>query len=426
MNYCQRIEDCFSDRLNQHGITRAEHEAALTQLVTAFDTLKARRIEPANALLDIAAHTGDLAGIERLATDIRQRFRHVVVAGTGGSGLSGRTLVGLMPITVNPAFHFLDNIDPDTMEAVLERIDIKESCFLIISRSGTTAETLSQFYALVHHVGKTFGEKAIGERFFVISLPEDNPLRHSAGGWGMTLLDHHQQIGGRFSVLTNVGLLPAAIAGLDIRALRKGAATVARQMDEVIAPADCAPAAGAALQYAYIRKNYPITVMLPYAERLACFSAWYRQSWAESLGKQGRGSTPIRALGTTDQHSQLQLYLDGPKDKLFTMITLERAGQGPVIAAPDIPELAYLKGKTLGDVMAAEQKATFETLVAHGCPVRLFTLTSLGEEQMGALLMHFMLEIILTSFLLDVNPFDQPAVEEGKKRARKALLKGDL
>ena len=165
-----------------------------------------------------------------------------------------------------------------------------------------------------------------------------------------------------------------------------------------------------------------MSVMLPYCERLSGFSAWYRQSWAESLGKGGKGTTPISAVGTTDQHSQLQLYLDGPKDKFFTMIMHDRAGTGQKIHAPDFSGLEYLHGKTTGDIMAAEQQATLETLVGHGRPVRVIRIGALDEAALGALLMHFTLEIFFMAKLLDVNAFDQPAVEEGKRAARDYLL----
>lgn len=423
----QHITDhCFSDRLGGMGVARTEADAALAKLAPAFKALAARELEAATALFDTAARTDDLADIETLAAELRARFRHVVVAGTGGSGLNGKMLVGLKPLTVSPGFHFLENIDPDVMDALLSQLNVEQSCFLIISRSGATAETLSQFYVLLDHVTQRLGAAAARERFFAITLPGTNPLRSSAEALGIRVLDHEQRIGGRFSVLTNVGLFPAALAGLDIRALRRGAQTVIAQMDKAKTPADSYPALGAALQYAYIQKNYPITVMMPYSERLAGLSAWYRQSWAESLGKQGRGATAACAIGTTDQHSQLQLYLDGPKDKIIHLLTLKRAGKGRAVPAPDLPELAYFKHKTMGDVMAAEQRATIETLVAAHCPVRIFALDSLGEEEMGALVMHFTLEIILLAFLLDVNPFDQPAVEESKKLARDYLLKGDL
>ena len=258
----------------------------------------------------------------------------------------------------------------------------------------------------------------------IITEPEESPLSRAAKNHAIPWLPHAQDIGGRFSILTNVGLLAGAIAGLDIRALRRGAQTVVAQMDQAKTPADCPPALGAALQCAFIKKHYPISVLLPYADRLNVFAAWWRQCWAESLGKSGLGSTPVPALGTTDQHSQLQLYLDGPHDKLFTVLTINRARTGPLIPLPEDKALAYLKGKTTGDVMEAEQLATLKTFINHKCPVRHFMLESLTEESFGALLMHMMLEIIFTSELLGVNPFDQPAIEEGKKLAHDYLLSG--
>jgi glucose-6-phosphate isomerase len=182
--------------------------------------------------------------------------------------------------------------------------------------------------------------------------------------------------------------------------------------------ADCSSAVGAALQHGFMGKGRNISVMLPYSERLAGFSSWYRQSWAESLGKAGRGSTPIRAVGTTDQHSQLQLYLDGPKDKLFHLITLKRSGTGQIVPLPQGGEFAYLNGRTTGDIMEAQQKATFETFIRNGCPVRHFEIDRLDEATLGGLLMHFTLEIIFMAEMLDVNPFDQPAVEESKALSR--------
>ena len=158
--------------------------------------------------------------------------------------------------------------------------------------------------------------------------------------------------------------------------------------------------------------------MLPYADQLDSFALWYRQLWAESLGKDGKGTTPIRALGTVDQHSQLQLYLDGPKDKFFTLIAPKWQGQGDVIQSSLIPELT---GKTMGDLFDAELRATYETLIRHKCPTRFITMDTLNERTLGALMMHFMIETILTSSLMGVNAFDQPAVEEGKRIAREYL-----
>jgi glucose-6-phosphate isomerase len=162
---------------------------------------------------------------------------------------------------------------------------------------------------------------------------------------------------------------------------------------------------------------------MPYVDRLGWFGFWFRQLWAESLGKQGHGTTPIRALGTVDQHSQLQLYLGGPRDKLYTLITAPSAGVGRVVGRAVIgdPALAYLADHSLGDLLDAEARATYETLARNRRPVRLIALERLDEEALGELFMHFMLETMLAAHLIGVDPFDQPAVEEGKVLARQYL-----
>jgi glucose-6-phosphate isomerase len=162
---------------------------------------------------------------------------------------------------------------------------------------------------------------------------------------------------------------------------------------------------------------------MPYVDRLACFGLWFRQLWAESLGKRGQGTTPVNALGTVDQHSQLQLYLDGPRDKMFSVVLLDCAGTGPRVdpALADDRALGYLTGRSVGDLMDAEGRATVETLIRNGRPTRVFRLTALDERVMGALMMHFMLETVIAAHLLGVDPFDQPAVEEGKVLTRQYL-----
>jgi glucose-6-phosphate isomerase len=422
MIYQHNTDHCF-DPAASHGITAARLNPLLAQLAPTLAALNDNRFPGAAPLVALSSRSDDLDEIEALAAKIRGRFRTIVVAGTGGSGLSGRTLIQLAPMACGAQFYFMENIDPCSMDDLLDTMDIESTCFLIISKSGSTAETLCQFYILLEYVVSKIGRDKASAHFVVITVPGSSPLRDSANEYGMTVLDHPSDIGGRYSVLTCVGLLPAAIAGLDIRALRRGAHQVVSQMQGATHPQDCFPAIGAALQYAFIQQGYPLTVMLPYSEQLAVFGLWYRQCWAESLGKKGKGSTPIPAIGATDQHSQLQLYLDGPKDKLFHMIMLDRNGKGRKINAPARPDLDYLRGRTMGDLLAAEQQATLESLVRHGCPVRVFALPALDEEHMGALLMHFMLEIIFTSALLDIDPFDQPAVEEGKILARQYLMK---
>ena len=183
-------------------------------------------------------------------------------------------------------------------------------------------------------------------------------------------------------------------------------------------------AVGAAVSVALNReRNIGISVLMPYSDRLVKFAQWYRQLWAESLGKDGKGTTPVEALGAVDQHSQLQLYLDGPADKMFTIIAPDHAGTGATIDAGLADELGldYLAGRTVGDLMAAEARATVDSLVGEGCPTRVLAVDRVDAATVGALMMHYMLESVLAARLLAVDPFDQPAVEDSKVRARAYL-----
>lgn len=412
--------------MNQGGLGEAELEEGLSRLVPALASLQARRDPASAALLNLPLHEGDLPAILEAARHIAHRFSNLVVVGAGGSGLGACVLTSFVqtrpPINVS----FLDNIDPDAISQILDSIDLARTCFLVVSKSGSTVETLAHFFVLFDCTRQALGENKAAQHFLLITLPDDNPLRKLAHAHNIKTLDHASDIGGRFSVLTNVGLLPAATCGMDVRALRLGAGEVVAALDRAKTPRDVPAAVGAALQYGFMLKGRNISVMLPYAKRLSGFSSWYRQSWAESLGKDGKGTTPIRAVGTTDQHSQLQLYLDGPKDKLFHLIMQKRAGSGQYLSPSYCADIPYLAGKTTGDVMEAQQRATLETLVQRGCPVRVFELETLGEKELGALVAHFTLEIIFMSALLGVNPFDQPAVEHSKQLTRQWLTEGRL
>jgi glucose-6-phosphate isomerase len=302
----------------------------------------------------------------------------VVVLGTGGSSLGGQTLYALCDQGFGPKgggarVRFHDNVDPATFDSLLAALDPAKTAIVAISKSGTTAETMAQLLVLLAWAKGAGG--AAGGRFVAITEAKPSPLRRLAEAHGMIVLDHDPGIGGRYSVLSNVGLLPAMVGGLDAQRLRLGASEVLLATLAARDPSDSAPAVGAALSVALYRyKGAGATVLMPYADRLERFALWFRQLWAESLGKNGTGTTPVRAVGTVDQHSQLQLYLDGPRDKMFTkmftLILTGCAGEGPEIdgALGADPEIAYLAGKRLGALMDAEGRATAETLARHGLP----------------------------------------------------------
>jgi glucose-6-phosphate isomerase len=251
-----------------------------------------------------------------------------------------------------------------------------------------------------------------------------NGLRDLLAAHRVTMLDHDASVGGRYSVLTNVGLLPAAVAGLNVEKIRAGAAAALTPILGARPAKEVSSAVGAALAVTLAQRNQKsISVMMIYADRLERFARWYVQLWAESLGKNGKGTTPLAALGPVDQHSQLQLFMAGPRDKLFTVITVGGVERGPRMDA-ELAKLAGepgLAGKTIGDLVAAQGRATAETLAKNGCPVRTIHLDKLDEASFGELLMHFMLETIIAAHLFGVDPFDQPAVEEGKVLAKRYL-----
>jgi glucose-6-phosphate isomerase len=318
--------------------------------------------------------------------------------------------------------HFPDNLDGHSFTTLLSRLNYRRTTFLAVSKSGSTAETLAQFLSVIGTFKALGLEGEMRERCLVLTEPGDRPLRRLAEKFGMPTLDHDPGVGGRYSVLTAVGLLPAFLGGLNAAAVREGARLVLRQ---TLGEDDSAPVHGAAVTYGLAKKAMRSSVFLPYHDRLHRFARWYRQLAAESLGKNGKGFTPIDALGPVDQHSQLQLYLDGPADKMFTVFYAPMASEGPPVPVDLLGDgaLDYLAGKTIGDLAEAECRATVETLTDNGRPVREFALDTIDERTLGALMMHFMLETIILGFMTKVDPFDQPAVEQGKVLAREYLRK---
>ncbi len=411
MLYKQITDHCFNKAAGKNGISGKTYSHALKKAKEAMVDLKKRNLR----FFEVVNEKKDLKEIDSLAKKIRKSYKHVIISGIGGSSLCGKALANLECINKSPHLIFLDNVDPHTIDCLLDSINLEKTFFLTISKSGGTLETLTQFLACLDFVNKKLGKKAVKKQFAVITEPGKNHLRQLANDWDIDVLDHDPKVGGRFSAFTNVGLLPAALAGLDIWQIRKGAKEVAEN-ESII---------GAALNVCMMEKGININVIMPYVDRLSSLADLYCQIWSESLGKDGFGSTPVKAMGAVDQHSQLQLYLAGPEDKFFTLIMLNQKNKGKRINSSLIKnkELSYIKDKTVGDIMQAEQEATYKTLLRHKLPVRTIMLEKLDEKVLGALLMHFYVETMLTGLILNINPFDQPAVEEGKVIARSILGK---
>jgi glucose-6-phosphate isomerase len=436
MGLNQSIEAAREARIGREGVSEAAFADSLARTGEALAWIKARHADGRLPLLRLPEQTGDLGTIKDAASRIAEGASDIVFLGTGGSSLGGQTLgqlaghgvPGLGLLRDGPRLHFMDNLDADTYTALLARLPLASTRFVAVSKSGGTGETLMQTVAALSAVQAAGLSIEVPRLFFGITEPtipdRRNGLRDLLTGHGVAMLDHDPGVGGRYSVLTNVGLLPAAIAGLDIAAVRRGAAVALAPILAGAEPAQVSAAVGAALSVALaISRAKPITVLMAYADRLERFTRWYVQLWAESLGKDRRGTTPIAALGPVDQHSQLQLFIGGPCDKLFTVVTVAAGGRGPCIdaALANAAGEPGFGGKTIGDLVAAQGRATAETLAANGCPVRTIHLDWLDEASLGELLMNFMLETIVTAHLLGVDPFDQPAVEEGKVLAKRYL-----
>lgn len=398
---------------------------------TAFDAALARGDDAigwlrghADALLGIAGETADIDAAAAIVAAFTQNTSEVVVLGIGGSSLSGKALIALRPHdATGPRLSFPDNPDPVSWSDALARYDLKTTRFVAISKSGGTAETLMQVLTAADAIEKAGGGAHLKHHFAVVTEPKPSPLKAFAEQIGAPTLDHPLAIGGRYSVLSIVGMLPALIAGLDVGAIRAGARAV---VDATLATKGEANAAlaGAALHHALAQEGrMRETVLWSYADRLSLLGAWWRQLWAESLGKDGQGSTPVAAVGPVDQHSQLQHFRDGPNDTLYTIVATDTVGVGPVVpsARAEALGLSYLSGRAIGDLVDAQARATAQTLSRNGRPVRQIHVPVIDARSFGALTMHFMLETVLMARLMGVDPFDQPGVEEGKVLARSYL-----
>jgi len=431
----QTIDLALASNIGEGGLPRTAVEAALAVVGKGMKRLAEEADTGRLPLLRIPHATEDFEAVREAASWLRRDATDVVFLGTGGSSLGGQALAQLRDYAVpgagrfteSPRVHFLDNLDPVTFDHVLHKLPLSSTRFVAISKSGGTGETLMQTIAVLSALDKAGLRAHPNEIFLGLSEPRPpggrNALRDLLEPEGVRFLDHHAGIGGRYSVLTNVGLLPAAAMGLDIAAIRRGAAEAHEPFGNGTDAKYTPAALGAALNVATILEGKGIAVTMAYADRLERFTRWWVQLWAESVGKDGKGSQPVAAIGPVDQHSQMQLYLGGPNNKLFTVLTTGVAGHGPLMdsrLAQRAGEPGF-GGRRMGELVAAQGRATADMLARNGRPTRQIHIEKLDERALGELLMHFMLETILTAYALGVDPFDQPAVEEGKILAREYL-----
>lgn len=429
------ISGVMDDTIGPPGLSREVLTRTLAQAQGALDWLREQAKEGTLPLLDIVGERADLDAIADTAAWLREDTAHVVVLGTGGSSLGGQALSQVagwhlpgVPHGDGPQLHFLDNLDPSGFADSLAALPLARTRFLVVSKSGGTGETLIQCAAVLDALAAAGLAPAAHMRGLTEPSAQGraNPLRIRLESLGVTIDDHVEGLGGRYTALSNVGLIPAVLMGLDPAAVRAGASSVLQPLLDGAAPEACPPAVGAAIAVALSRTGRAtVNVTMAYSDRLERFTRWWVQLWAESLGKKGRGMTALAAIGPVDQHSQLQLFLDGPNDKLITFIQVRCAGKGAALSHDSASAIGLdtMADRTVGDFVWAQQRATADTLEKACRLVRRMRLDKVDAKTVGALMMHFMLETIIAARLLRVDAFDQPAVEDGKVLARAYLAK---
>ncbi len=428
------IERCTSGVLGEGGLT----PEMLDELRPRLKYARKNVLQAAGSgMLGFMELPGkDPGPLLRFAEDIHGRYDALLVIGIGGSALGTTALAtALLPFFRNelsaverggyPRLYVLDNVDPDETEALFSHLDLTRTLVNVISKSGTTGESMASYLLVRERLEKAVGAGRLRDHLVFTTDPAKGTLRKIGTSLDVPMFDIPPGVGGRFSVLSAVGLLPAALTGMDVRGLLDGAQDMAEWIGRTDGWENPA-AAFAGVQYLEdVRFQRRVSVMMPYSARLRDVADWYRQLWAESLGKevdrQGRavnvGPTPVKSLGVTDQHSQLQLYAEGPDDKIITFLGVGEFEHELIIPAPgaDAEALAYLGGHSLGGLMWAEQRGTTWALGQKGRPSLTITLPRVDAFQVGALLYLLEIATAIAGELYDIDAFDQPGVELSKE-----------
>jgi len=419
----------------EHGITHQQLEALNEQTSPLIKQLNKEKEVGETPYRDLPYSKENPKRVKDLIAKVKDDCKNLVVLGIGGSALGNIALqTALNPYMYNiddtqragPRLFVFDNIDPEQFGSFLGWVDDKldKTIFNVISKSGRTVETAAQFLIVRQLLLEKLGPEGLRNQVIVTTDAKKGTLRNIAGDAGLKTLIVPEGVGGRFSVLSDVGLFSAAMCGIDIDSLLEGA----RDMDKRVSSEDFYknPAAiNAALNYHFYNHGKKISVMFPYSYHLKDLADWYRQLWAESLGKaedlKGSkvhiGPTPVKALGTTDQHSQVQLYREGPNDKLFTFLKVENFGRDLKIApAPECAaELDYLANKDLSVLFNSEKIATEYALLASKRPCLTVVFPEVNAYTVGQFIYLYEVTASLTGALFGINPYDQPAVELAKE-----------
>jgi len=421
----------MADRVGQHGIGDSELKSLGPKIEEAANAVEKMSL----GFRKLPYNTRLADDITVMASEIQERCDNFVVVGIGGSALGNVALHSALnhpeynhlvrPPRRGPRLFVPDNVDPDRINALLDAVDLDDTMFNVITKSGGTAETMSEFLVFREALIGKLGQERHVEHIVITTDPEKGELREIVRKFGYSSLPIPPDVGGRFSVLSAVGLLSAAVTGINIHALLTGAA----EMDDLCRESkklwENPALTGAALHYLMDKaKGKNVQVMMPYSHALRNVADWFRQLWAESLGKRvdrkGKvvhtGQTPEKALGATDQHSVMQLYIEGPFDKVITFLTLDEFETSVEIphAFEEYEAVKYLGGHTMNKLINAEQRATELALTQSGKPNCAIRLKNVNEQTVGALLYLLEMQTAYAGELYGINAFDQPGVELGK------------
>jgi glucose-6-phosphate isomerase len=432
---CLEYNHALADAVGEeHGVTTAQLDALAPRLAEIVQQVERERRDGQHRYRELPFDAAMREEVQRVAARHRPGCRNLLVLGIGGSALGNIALQSALNSPVynllpdrkraGPRLFVLDNIDPVWIGEVLDLIEpeLDATCVNVISKSGETAETAAQFLIVHDLLHRRLGPAA-RQRIVITTDPAGGALRRIAEQHHYDTLSVPPGVGGRFSVLSPVGLFSAAMCGIEIERVLAGAAAMDEQVGRE-ALRDNPAALIAAIHFLLYQRGKRLHVMMPYAQQLRDLADWYRQLWAESLGKRRSldgadvfvGPTPIKALGATDQHSQIQLYREGPNDKVITFLVAERFDRDLTMPAAfgDVSEMAYLGGSTMSRLMHAEQTATERALVDSQRPCLSVRFPKIGPEQVGSFIYLYETATCLMARLLNVDPYDQPAVQAGK------------
>jgi len=408
------------------GVAPEELEALAPELDQVRRALAEHRAQGGFAFADLPYRRADLHGIARAGLAARDRFDTLVVLGIGGSALGAHALSQALNAPGGLRVVVSDSIDPSALRTLLGELELQRTLFNVVSKSGDTAETMARFLIVRDRLMREFGAVDYKDHIIITTQAQRGSLRQIVNDEGFQSLSVPPDVDGRFSALTAVGLFPAAAAGVDVEELLAGAAMMDERMRAAESPlSDPALALAGAFRVLANARSKHIVVLMTYAEGLAAAGDWFCQLWGESLGKavdrDGRvvehGQTAVRARGSADQHSQLQLYLEGPRDKVVLFLRVEDHGEPLDIPAAfqDIEEVGCLGGNSLGALLNGSQHATELALARRGRPSATLILPTINAFTLGQLIYLLEMATVSTGWLAGIDPFGQPAIEEAKE-----------